>query len=218
MKILTKFHSILDVEGGGSTWNFKAVPLLGANQGWKNLTSGLFISETYFDLAGLAMDDKTITPAAMTVQYGTFPAAEDGVAGDVFEVLDVLTSIPIDTDDVTTIAQWLYQGPGMVGTSLNFEHVLYCRRQRWTLDLDTNVGFFLKADENQSGSMMPTASDRIYSYRLVVILPRAASTLSRVATQTARHIMQVDVTEEPTYEYLMRLKRSYDLQQSPDVD
>jgi hypothetical protein len=217
VKILTKFHSTLDIELG-ATWDFKAVPLLGANQGWINLGSGVFASETYFDLGGLAMDDKTITPAAMTVQYGTFPAAQNGVAGDTYEVLDVMTSIPVDISDLTIVAQWLYQGPGMVGTTLNFEHVLYCRRQRWTLDLDTNVGFFLKADENQSGSMMPTASDRIYSYRLFVVYPRAGSTLDRVVTQDARHIMQVDVTEEPTYEYLMRLKRSYDLQQSPDVD
>lgn len=218
MKVLTKHHATLDVTGTPANFDFTAVPLLGGNQGWVKVAPTIFYSETYFDLKGLAIDDKTIAPSGITVQRGTFSGADNGVAGDSYEVLDVLTSIPVDLDNLTIVAQWLYQGPGMVGTTLNFEHVLYARRQRYTLDLDTNVAFFMKANETQMGSMSPTASDRIYSYRLVSIVPRSTSTITRVVTSNARHVMQLEAMEEPTYEYLMRLKRSYDLQQTPDVD
>jgi hypothetical protein len=218
VKVLTKHHATLDVNGSAANFDFTPVPLLGGNQGWVKVAPTIFYSETYFDLKGLAIDDKTIVPSGITVQRGTFSAADDGVAGDSYEVLDVLTSIPVDLDDLTIVAQWLYQGVGMVGTTLNFEHVLYARRQRYTLDLDTNVAFFMKANETQMGSMSATASDRIYSYRLVSIAPRTASTITRVVTSNVRHVMQVGTIEEPTYEYMMRLKRSYDLQQTPDVD
>jgi hypothetical protein len=218
VKVLTKHHATLDVTGTAANFDFTPVPLLGGNQGWVKVAPTVFYSKGYFDLAGLAIDDKTIVPSGITVQRGTFSGADNGVAGDSYEVLDVLTSIPVDLDNVTTVAQWLYQGVGMVGTTLNFEHVLYARRQRYTLDLDTNVAFFMKANETQMGSMSPTASDRIYSYRLVSIVPRLGSGITRLVTSNARHVMQLEAMEEPTYEYLMRLKRSYELQQTPDVD
>ena len=76
------------------------------------------------------------------------------------------------------------------------------------------------ANDNQSGSNMPTASDRIYCYRLVI--PDAsqapAATIVSINVPPARYLLQVEAREEPTYQHLMRLKRSYDLQQQPDVD
>lgn len=218
MKVLTNHHSALDVTGSAVNFDFTPIPQIGANQGWTKLSNLVFASESFFDLKGLALEDKTIIPSGITVQRGTFATASNGVAGDSYQVLDVLTSIPVDLSNAAVLAQWLYKGPGMVGTSLNFEHVLYARRQRYTLDLDTNTAFFMKANETQMGSMSPTASDRVYSYRLVFINPTAASPITKVLTSNARHVMQVEVAEEPTYEYLMRLKRSYDLQQTPDVD
>lgn len=215
MKVLAKYHSALDItQGGVNNYDFTAVSQVGANSQWTRISGQIFVSETFFDLAGLAMDEKTIFPAGITCQRGNSPLLDAASPGDNFIMLDVLTSIPVDVD--TDLLNWFNVGAGFPGSTLNFEHVLYMRGQRWTVDVDTNSSFPLKADEWQAGSMSPTASDRVYSYRVVLV--NTGNTSSRIITPTGRHVMQVETKEEPTYEYLMRLKRSYDLQQSPDVD
>jgi hypothetical protein len=218
MKVLSKHHSMLDVSGTPGNWDFTAVPTITSNQGWTRQTPTVFTSETYFDLAGMAMEEQTIFPQGITVQRGSFPLMTGAIPGDCYLVWDYLTSIPLDLTDANVISQLLYVGQGYPGTVLNFEHVLYARGQRWVVDLDTAQQALLKADEFQFGSMSPTASDRIYSYRIVQILVQPGSTATQVLTSNARHLMQVDTKEEPLYQHLMRLKRSYDLQQQPDVD
>ena len=218
MKVLAKYHSALDItQTGPNDYDLTVVNTIGSNMSWAKVTGQLFVSEEYFDLAGLAMDNKTIFPSGITVQRGRVPNITGGaVPGDNIQILDVITSIPIDVNDLTVLNNWINVGPGFPGSTLNFEHVLYFRGVRWTTDLDTNNAFPMKADEWQAGSMSPTASDRLYSYRLVVVSLNAAAT--RIISTNARHVMQVDVAEEPEYSYMMRLKRSYDLQQQPDVD
>ena len=215
MKVLAKYHSALDLtQTAPNNYDLTAVSQVGSNTQWEKISGQIFVSMTFFDLAGLAMDDKTIFPSGITCQRGNSPLLDAAAPGDNFIMLDVLTTIPIDiTNDVLN---WFNVGAGFPGLTLNFEHVLYMRGQRWTVDVDTNSSFPLKADEWQSGSMAPTASDRVYSYRVVLVNTGNSST--RIITPTGRHVMQVDVIEEPTFEYLMRLKRSYDLQQEPDVD
>ena len=215
MKVLAKYHSALDItQAGPNNYDLTAVSQVGSNTQWEKITGQIFVSMTFFDLGGLAMEEKTVFPSGITCQRGNSPLLEAAAPGDNFIMLDVLTTIPIDiTNDVLN---WFNVGAGFPGSTLNFEHVLYMRGQRWTVDVDTNSSFPLKADEWQSGSMAPTASDRVYSYRVVLVNTGNSST--RIITPTGRHVMQVDVIEEPTFEYLMRLKRSYDLQQEPDVD
>ena len=41
---------------------------------------------------------------------------------------------------------------------------------------------------------------------------------STVAVTGARYMLRATAKEEPEYEYLMRLKRSYELQNEPDRD
>lgn len=218
MKVLAKYHSALDItQAAPNNYDLTPISQIGANSGWTKVAGQLFVSETFFDLSGLAMDGKTIFPSGITSQRGSIPSLANAQAGDNYLQLDVLTSIPIDVSTTSTeLINWFNVGPGYPNSTLNFEHVLYARGQRWTVDVDTNATFPLKADEWQCGSMMPTASDRVYSYRVVLV--NLGNTSTRIITSSGRHVMQVDVAEEPEYEYLMRLKRSYDLQQQPDVD
>jgi len=215
VKVLAKYHSCLDItQTAPNNYSLTTVSTIGSNSGWEKISGQIFASETFFDLAGLAMDDQTIFPSGITCQRGTSPLLNAAAPGDNFIMLDVISAIPIDmTNDVLN---WFNVGPGFPGSTLNFEHVLYMRGQRWTVDIDTNSIFPLKADEWQAGSMMPSASDRLYSYRVVLI--NTGNTSNRILTPSGRHVMQVDAIAEPEFQYLMRLKRSYDLQQTPDVD
>ena len=221
MKTLAKYHAPLAVTQsppGSGTWSFTP-DFTGFNDSWREAgaPSGFFVSETFFDLAGMAMDEKTLIFEGMATQTPGNSLFTGGAAGDSCVVYDIMTSIPVNFDLASTRAALLNHGLGFPAGTLNFEHVLYQRRRRYTLDLDTAAAFLLNAEDDQSGSMMPTASDRVYSYRVVQFYD-VSGTVAAASITGARHLLQAQAKEEPTYEYLMRLKRSYDLQQSPDED
>jgi hypothetical protein len=71
--------------------------------------------------------------------------------------------------------------------------------------------------QNTFGSVMATASDIIYTYRIVRFAQ--VSDADRALTLPAcRHILAAEAKEEPEFQYLMRLMRSYELQNEPDED
>lgn len=178
---------------------------------------GTYYNASYIDVAGLALGEETLFIKSAAVQRGSYNYILPAVAGDRMYVYDLMTSIPVDItsqaiqDDITN------RGLGMPGTTLNFEHVIFNRMQVFSYDVDFANGTAIKVDETQCGSLSPTASDRIYCYRLVGFTTDANPDGGGVLAPV-RHIIELEAKEEPTYEYLMRLKRSYDLQQTPDRD
>ena len=92
---------------------------------------------------------------------------------------------------------------------------VYARVRVFNMDLDNLAGgYSILLSDTQTGSLEPSASDRIYCYRVVQY--NGADT--RFDIFPARYILRADAKEEPEYEYLMRLKRSYELQQRFDRD
>ena len=221
MKTLLKYHSVMNVSKtapGDFDLDTSAAP--GFNQGWRKVDGITFVSERVLDVAGLAMEEETLFFDGITVQEASFTAgiagSPAGTPGDSFIVMDFVSTVPIDID--ADFGKIFYHGVGFPASGgSNFEHIPYARTVRYTLDLDTNAAFAFKASTEQSGSMEPTASDRLYVYRLIFIIDFSGTT-SVVTAPGARVLFALTTKEEPTYSYLMRLKRSYDLQQSSDVD
>jgi len=214
VKTLAKYHDALfaTIAGGTATIDNSLV-----SNGWTSPANGLFVSETYFDLAGLSMDEETIFFEGMAVQQAGIPAIT-GAAGDNYILYDIMSSIPVDTSNLLLLGNLSVRGIGYPGSELNYEHVLYSRTRRYTLDLDTTARMAMLALDEQSGSMAPTASDRIYCYRIVLIDASTLASAANINVQPARYLIQAIPKEEPEFQYLMRLKRSYDLQQSHDED
>lgn len=176
----------------------------------------LYYNEQYIDLNGVAMNEETVMVDAASVQRGTYHYILPATAGDRIYVWDIMTTIPVDMS-LQSVQEDVFQlGLGMLGTTLNYEHVLYNRMQVFSYDVDFANGTAIKVDEAQSGSLEPTASDRIYCYRVVSFTTTGPDSGGVIAP--VRYVLNVGLKEEPTYQYMMRLKRSYDLQQSPDVD
>lgn len=223
MKQLAKYHNPLALAWSGTNWEFNNLP--GYNGGWElrfgnaDPSNIVALSETYFDMAGMALDDKTIMTDAIAVQEAYFPTLSQlpgGGSGDQVWIYDLITSIPITSD--TDWAKVYLGGAGFPSLGvLNFEHVLYQRVRRFTVDIDYAGSIAVKTGDEQSGSLAPTASDRLYSYRLVIAY-NITGNLIGTSTPAGRHLIAANVKEEPQYEYLMRLMRSYQLQQEPDVD
>jgi len=211
------FFGIADDESG--------IILLEGMTGWTQIGSGtnFFFHQTYFDLAGLAVEDETLFVEAAAVQTAGFSAFLNGAAGDHYYAWDIMTSIPLDflTIDFTN---FLYNGLGFPATPLNFEHVIYQRLTRIGLDVDNSDAASVKTLDEQSGSLEATASDRIYCYRVIFLVPESptpgpsVSGLDQVVIPSVRYIIQAEARQEKDYQYLMRLKKSYDLQNEPDVE
>jgi len=189
------------------------------SQGWQLLdpASGYVMCSNYFDLAGLAMDEKTIMFNGAAVQNGGVPNMT-GAAGDKMYVWDIITTIPVDFAKASNYGNLVNFPPGFLGSTLNFEHVTYQRLQVFTLDVDAAAKQPMRTYTEQSGSLSATASDRLYSYRIIAPDPGAPLQITSFGFGAARHVLDVKTEDEPTYQYLMRLKRSYDLQQQPDRD
>lgn len=214
MKMLHKYHGYFLGTRTADAWSLDALTN-GWTQGVGVGYTDTFHSATYFDLAGMSMEDKTIFIEAATVQEAGFNLIAGAPAGSYYIVHDIMTSVPVDLTDNTVLDAIFQRGLGFPGAELNFEHVIYGRMQRWANDLDTAAGFPELREQKQYGSLQPTASDRIYSYRVLQV-----SLIGDVSLILApvRHLIDATAKDEPTYEHIMRLKRSYDLQQSHDED
>jgi len=213
VKTLAKEHnSLVANKAGDGTWSINDASMQG---GWRLLSSaGAFVSETYFDLSGMSQREKTLFFEGATVQCPTLPLIALGAPGDNIAICDIMSSSPISDLDLTLFNVF---GNSQVQGSINFESTIYARVEQFVVDLDNaTFGSMVRANSAQLGSLGPTASDRIYSYRVLMVV--GTLTGNRLDSTFARHLLQTTAKSEEEYEYLMRLMRSYELQQSYDED
>lgn len=219
MKTLTKEHGLLTATGAFTDFDLEAT---GTYSSWSQIGgigsgSSVFVSKTYFDLAGMSMKEKTLFFEAAGTQTVNPPKATGGAAGDNCLIYDIMTSTPLtDTELISFSAYGNFAQPGTV---LNFDETIFARSRLFGITVnEAGIDFMVLLNEEQFGSMSPTASDRIYSYRYVVVLGVSAESMTGIVVYPARHILRATAKEEPDHEYIMRLLRSYQLQQEPDVD
>lgn len=211
MKTMTKEFAQLSVDVAANTYTIIS------NEGnWREIggSPGLYVASTYFDLGGLTMEDKTLFFQGATVQELKNPTSFPATAGNNLQVGDIMSSVPLSDEEAAT---YLFGANFAVSNSstLTFDQTVYGRVRVFNIDLDNIAGgYMILLSDTQTGSLESTASDRIYCYRVVQY--NGADTQFQLFP--ARYILRADAKEEPEYEYLMRLKRSYELQNEPDRD
>ena len=211
MKTLVKEHGLLSGAFAGSDWSVQENASYG---NWRILGTTTFVSSTYFDLAGMSMEEKTLFFQGAAVQSLAPPKATNGVPGDSAFILDLMSTSPLTDVQLSNYAS--FGNFAQPSSTLEFSETVYARIQIFAITQDQGpLTYMVITSDNQTGSMEPTASDRIYSYRLVV--PGRVQATGLVI-YPARHILSAEAREEPDFQYIMRLKRDYDLQQEPDVD
>lgn len=210
-KTLAKEFGLLQVNKVGEDY---IIDELVTNSNWRAVTATAFIADTYFDLAGLAMDEKTLFFEGAALQEILPPSTTTGTAGDGIVMVDVMSTVPL-----TDTEAFLYAIYGNItgdGSALTFDQTIYGRVRVFNMDIDNLAGgYFITLADNQTGSLEATASDRIYCYRMAAL---SAAVDTQIAIYGARYILRATAKEEPDYQYLMRLKRSYELQNEPDRD
>lgn len=211
MKTMTKEFAQLAVQKAGPVYTVIS------NEGnWREIAGspGLYLASTYFDLAGMAMDDKTLFFQGAATQELKNPTFFPATAGNNLQIADIMSVVPL-TDEQA--AFYLFGANFNVSNSSNltYHETVYGRIRVFNMDIDNLAGgYSILLSDTQTGSLEPTASDRVYCYRVVQY--NGADT--RFDIFPARYLLRADAKEEPEFEYLMRLKRSYELQQSFDRD
>lgn len=174
-----------------------------------------YVASTFFDLAGMSQQEKTLFFEAAALQEVLPPATTGATAGDGCVVVDIMTTTPMTDNQVIAFA-----GAGNIAGSsaqISFGETVYGRIRVYNIDIDNAAGgYFIQLGDNQLGSLEATASDRIYVYRAVLF--DDANNDGIMGTSAARYLLRVEAKEEPDHEYIMRLLRSYELQQNQDVD
>lgn len=211
MKTLAKEHSRLRcIQSPPGIWTID--PLVPTT--WRSLNPEAYVSDTYFDLAGLSMEEKTLFFEGAAVQNWYAPIITNILgAGDSITIFDFMTTSPLSDTELLTLG---LEGNFMSG-HITFDQTIYGRIRQFVVDVDTQAwGSMVTVNEQQIGSLSATASDRVYSYSVLYFAsPIGADTID---ISPCRHLLRAEAKEEPEYQYLMRLKRSYELQQEPDVD
>jgi hypothetical protein len=171
----------------------------------------------YIDLAGMSQREKTMFIEGLRVDLQVPPSATDAVAGDAIQVYILVSDVPATQNS--------FIGPGFGYSDMNAENCALFLTQTWMFTQDTASWSTSPTLWNQTtnGMMTSTASDRLYFSMYVVPLtlkvgPGPTSTIDNITIPGVRLVVDVEAKEEADYQYLMRLRRSYELQQSPDVD
>ena len=218
MKVMQKEHGYIVIDLGAVLNQYSISDSI-SNWTQPYPPGGGFISQTYFDLAGLSQREKTLFFKGATVQQLGNPTMTSGAAGDSCQIYDIMTSSPLTPAELTVFSQ-AGNFAGLTGgatSGLTFDQTIYARRREYVVSVDLAAwGALQLVSDDQLGSMNPTASDRVYSYRMVIAA--LAGTNKTLAVLGSRQILSAEAKEEPEFEYLMRLKRSYELQQSHDED
>lgn len=186
-------------------------------------TTAVFFSGS-IDLSGYAMEDLTFSPYASFLQEGGFYFFRDGAGAF---VLDLVSSVPIDPTEVTN-AMILQSTPGFINTpnqnpavtlpNDNPDTIMHSQFRFMGNDTSFPGNFFLKTElEAFASSLEPTAADKLYYMRIGIVFANVAPVPPQTdyGTQFSMPAGRIKIpgrwSKEPELEYMMRLKRSYEL-------
>jgi len=194
-------------------------------------TSGLgFVQEMKLDLSGYVQSDLTVGFRRSFEQEG----ASDAIYWETYEpnkdvIIEttIVSSVPMN-DDQLVLATVMSPGfttssiPGADWGNFNREHIIHGRYQVMYANSVIGAGAFTSPGnatltslvDNYFSSLEPTAADCLYCYRVFAV-PTPGATGEEGPTLIGfppkRVILDAFTVEEPELEYMMRLKRSYEL-------
>ena len=191
--------------------------------GYTNLSStnlALFLHETRIDLSGYALQRKTFYPYSSFEQRaaevsGTFANSTTG--RNVQDII-IVSSVPLPTTQADMISI-IGQLPGFSNVDFfglgtfrsNRDPLIHQHRLVYSHD-STIAGtagssVYRISSDISASSLEPTAADELYCYRIV----SSNATNGGAFIPAARVLIPGTIGTEPKLEYMMRLKRSYEL-------
>jgi hypothetical protein len=182
--------------------------------GYDPLGPDALLFETTIDLSGWSMNEFTFGTVQERYQdpgvYSTTAASAKA------EVVEIISDVPISNVDLQLISTNLGSNvPGMMGSKQDFTTILYGNYRLYVpnASLTAFPGFLQLISTGAFGSKEPTASDRLYCYRIIKCVGAPGETLAAPACRVG---LFGAMYQEADLMYMMRLKRSYELAQKVD--
>tara|TARA_R100001594_G_C3960740_1_gene245331 strand:+ start:132 stop:803 length:672 start_codon:yes stop_codon:yes gene_type:complete len=211
-RVLSKVVPSLIGSSSGGTLSFEnAIGTKNDTEGWKivpinDTTSEAFLWQGYIDLAGYELEQLTFFINGINIQENQVPVA----SGNFIHISDLITKTPITEAQLNLeyYPSQIHYAPGFGYSLHNMEEVLmgqlrtYYHDSNWTLD-----DLQMMASQNRWGEGSATAANRIYITRLVSIQSDEPS----VTIPNANYQVAGIALDEPDLEYIMRLRRDYEL-------
>ncbi len=210
------------VESDGTVW------VQGASD-TTQLSQQIFLQEVKIDLSGYVQNDLTVGFRRSFEQKGgldqifwdTFDVKSDGVVETT-----LISSVPFNNEQL----QVAYAiNPGFIPFATTFfdfgnfnrTHIIHGRLEQYFPNSTIGSSSFatsgnatlMHITDNYFSSLEPTAADCLYCYRIIVVpvAGRNDEGVTQVTLPPKRIILDAFTVEEPELEYMMRLKRSYEL-------
>lgn len=183
---------------------------------YQQVGTNVYLYETSIDLSGYAMMKKTFYPYSSFEQrngaiLGTFTNTTGRTCNDAI----IISSVPLDmtgsnpNELVSRLPGFISKDPLTAGR-LNRDVLIHQSQKLYAFDVTTAStvsSVYRLVNSNNASSLEPTAADKLYCYRLVFI----AGEDGTLSIPAARVLLPGTISSEPQLEYMMRLKRSYEL-------
>jgi len=190
-----------------------------------------YVQETKLDLSGYTQSDLTVGFRRSFEQSGgidyitwqTFDVQDDGIIENV-----IISSVPMNDAQlgltfVSCPGFTPYNEPALALDWGNFNRTHIIHGHFRYLFPNSTIGStafgakgaaaLMAITDNDYSSLEPTAADCLYCYRIIAV-PNpgtAAAGIETVSLPPKRVILDAFTVKEPDLEYMMRLKRSYEL-------
>tara|TARA_Y100001963_G_C6765913_1_gene442204 strand:+ start:1007 stop:1645 length:639 start_codon:yes stop_codon:yes gene_type:complete len=167
----------------------------------------------YFDLSGYSIQDKTVYPASvMTQEFSAFK----GLAQEIL-VVDLVTTHPLSPSDLTVFSAFVPFQPQLPGAPLsthNLEEIISGSMRVLTKNQNLPVTtVYQEIWRSGWGTGTATAAEKLYytrAYYWDPTSPGGGAGASLIAPALA-YVVPMEFDKEGDVEYMMRLKRSYEL-------
>jgi len=186
---------------------------------YTRLGYNLYFTQQDIDLTGYAMDKKTFYPYSSFEQRGGFTSgtAVTPLTRQPYIVETVIiSSVPMSNNNLIACASFSPGFTDPIQGALRFDRsvIIHGEQRVYTIDSTLAVqgqnNVLKLLDRNTYSSLEPTAADKLYCYKLVTLLGTPGELVQAFVPST-RVLMPGTISSEPKIEYMMRLKRSYEL-------
>lgn len=178
--------------------------------------NNVFVMEEQIDIAGLTNMELTFFPLSGDVQRGpTSMGLAYGAQGIINEWIYVCAA-PMDASIGPQFMTWNLVGQGANDTE--FQNVIWGKAWTWVNNNSLPSNFGVAVNTTLMGSGEPTNGDRLYVYRIVSTVGFTPTVGSFAELPSARLLISGQLKEEEEYQQLMRMRRTYELQQTYDED
>lgn len=194
----------LQATRGVTTWT--------PNNGWTTGSgSNTIMYETYIDMDGFTRDGMTCFPSGATIQD-----PGDYLSSNANTRVNMMDIISTDRLPLILVNNWLetdFAVPGMSPTNVDWSQVLWgqWRSMMPQATFQGNANVLLVSNGQPFGSGEATTARKLWCYRFIWLYGSEEN--DTLIVPASRMILTAVMAQEGEKEFLMRQKRSYELEQ-----